>query len=141
MSQAIYDILHTAFDEGWNKGNLDVMLSLCAPGFIHHRPPFPDIEGLNAEKQDIENSFKTFSNIKFEIHELIVVKDCAVMRWTWGAEHTGRSAEIPSAPNGKTVSLEGCSILHLENGRIIEEWEFADYLGFFTQLGVLPPLS
>jgi hypothetical protein len=37
--------------------------------------------------------------------------------------------------------MEGCSVFHMVNGKIIKEWELADYLGFFTQLGAIPPLD
>ena len=28
-----------------------------------------------------------------------------------------------------------------DNGKIIEEWEYGDYLGILQQLGVVPPLE
>ena len=27
------------------------------------------------------------------------------------------------------------------NGKVVEEWEYSDYLGFLMQLGVIPPLG
>jgi len=136
MSENIKEKLWHAFDEGWNKGHTDAMYALCAQGFVHHRPPFPDLVGVQAEKLDIENSFKTFSNIRFIIHELAIVDDTAVIRWTWQAKHTGQSDDLPIPPSGKDVSMKGCSILHLNDSKIIDEWEFGDYLGFYTQLGI-----
>lgn len=130
-----------AFDEGWNKGNIDAMVALCTPGFIHHRPPFPDISGIPAEKEDIETAFKLYSDIYFKISEIILEGDTVALRWTWQAKPKLPSDDIPSDKVGKEVSLEGCSILHLENGKIAEEWEFADYLSFYTQLGKSPPFG
>lgn len=126
-----------AFDEGWNRDNPEAMYQLCSNNFRHHRPPYPDLIGLAAEEQDIENTHKVFSNIRFTIHELIMEENTAVMRWTWKASHTGQSTDIPITPEGLEVSMEGCSILHLEDGKIIDEWEFADNLGLLTLLGVI----
>ncbi len=130
-----------AFNEGWNKGNPEAMFQLCATEFVHHRPPFPDIIGVEAEKEDIAITFRIFSEIQFSIHELMVNDKTVVMRWSLHAKHTGRSKELPILPTGKQVAMDGCSILHLVDEKIVEEWEFADYLGYLTQLGVIPPLE
>jgi len=141
MSKELKDKLHRAFDEGWNKGNTATMYELCAANFVHHRPPLPAIENLEAEKQDIESTFMAFSDIEFMIHEMVMEGSTAVMRWTWRAKHTGQSPDLLIPPTGNEVTMEGCSVIHLIKGKIIEEWEYADYLGFFTQLGVIPPLE
>jgi len=56
-------------------------------------------------------------------------------------EHTGQSPTLPIPPTGVEVTLVGCNVSHWANGKIIEEWEFSDYLGLLTQLGVIPPLG
>jgi len=117
------------------------MYELCDIGLVHHRPPFPVIESLDAEKQDIESTFKTFSDIVFTIQELVTEGSTAVMRWTWQAKHTGQEPDLYTTPTDSEVSMQGWRVFHLKNGKIIEEWEFADYLDFFTQLGAIPPLE
>lgn len=64
-----------------------------------------------------------------------------VMRFTWRAKHTGEYPYLPNPPTGKEVILEGCDVYHWANGKVIEVWEFSDYLGLFTQLGAIPPLG
>ncbi len=130
------EMLFRAFDEGWNKANPEAMYTLCNPGFVHYRPPFPAIESLEAEKRDVENTLKAFSDIQFTIHEIALDGDTAVMRWTWCARYTAQSPDLPIPPNGKLFTLQGCSFIHLADGKIIDEWEFADYLGYFSQLGI-----
>ena len=56
--------------------------------------------------------------------------------------HTGVSLIIPSIPpTGKQVKITGCYILHLANGKVVEEWIFEDMLGLQQQLGytLVPP--
>ena len=36
---------------------------------------------------------------------------------------------------------KGCIAVHLAGGKIVEEFEYSDYLGFLQQLGVVPPLG
>jgi predicted ester cyclase len=67
--------------------------------------------------------------------------DTAVMRWTWHGTATGGASDNTTSVGGKRVSMEGCSILHLEEEKIVEELEYADYLGYFTQLGIIPPIA
>ncbi len=117
------------------------MFALCASSFVHYRSPLPPIESVTAERQDIENTFKAFSDIQFTILEIIVEGDTAVMRWTWNGTSTGESSDNTTPMGGKRVSMEGCSILHLSEEKIVEELEYADYLGYFTQLGIIPPIS
>lgn len=130
-----------AFNDGGNNGNTDAMYELCDIGLVHHRPPFPVIESLEAEKQDIESTFKAFPDIVFTIQELVTEGSTAVMRWTWRAKHTGQEPDLHTPPTDSEVSMQGCSVFRLANGKIILEWEFADYLGFFTQLGAIPPFD
>src|SRR4030042_3845637 len=128
MTEVLKEKLRYGFDEGWNKGNLDAMFALCASGFVHYRPPFPAIESLKVEKEDIENIFKAFSNIQFTIHEIAIEGDTAVIRWTGHAQYIGQSPDLPVTANGKEVNMGGCSVIHLVDGKIVEEWEYADYL-------------
>lgn len=44
-------------------------------------------------------------------------------------------------PTGKEVTLKGCIVVHVRDGKIVEEFEYSDYLGFLQQLGVVPPLG
>jgi hypothetical protein len=42
---------------------------------------------------------------------------------------------------GKEVTLEGCVVIHVTNGKVTEEWEYSDDLGLLQQLGIVPPLG
>jgi hypothetical protein len=42
---------------------------------------------------------------------------------------------------GKEVIKKGCVVVHIADGKVVEELEYADYLGFLQQLGVVPPLG
>jgi predicted ester cyclase len=43
-------------------------------------------------------------------------------------------------PTGKEVIAEGCAFYHVKNGKIVEFIEYSNYLGFFQQLGIIPPV-
>jgi hypothetical protein len=37
--------------------------------------------------------------------------------------------------------MEKCVVVHIEDGKIVQEFEYADFVGFLQQLGVVPPLG
>jgi predicted ester cyclase len=41
-------------------------------------------------------------------------------------------------PTGRQAELEGITIHRIEDGKIVEEWERYDNLGFLQQLGLAP---
>jgi predicted ester cyclase len=55
--------------------------------------------------------------------------DTTAWWWTWRAKHTGQSPNLPIPATGKGVTLVGCNVSHWANGKIVEEWEYSDYLG------------
>jgi hypothetical protein len=39
------------------------------------------------------------------------------------------------------VISQGCIVVHVQDGLIVEEFEYSDYLGFLQPMGVVPPLG
>jgi predicted ester cyclase len=112
-----------------------------AEDYVSHRPPFPDVEGLEAAKQSIAATRLAYSDIEATYDEWIAEGDAIAYRYTMRMKHTGTSPSLPVPPTGKEVVLEGCIVVHVKDGKVIEEWEYSDYLGFLQQLGVVPPLG
>jgi len=128
--------------ETWNKGTLDVLDDLCMADCVCHRPPYPDIEGLDGYKRWIADFRNAFPDCQITIDGIIVEGDRASIQATYRGTHTGRplmNGDIPST--GKQVVGPGCIVFRLVDGKVVEEWEYWDELGFWQQLGcklVLP---
>jgi hypothetical protein len=41
-------------------------------------------------------------------------------------------------PTGKEICMPGCAVATWENGKIVEEWVYNDYMGLTHQFGVMP---
>ena len=130
-----------AGEEAWLQGNLDALDEVYAPDYVWHRPPFPDTSGIEAVKDSIEGMRSAYSDIQIAYEEMIGEGSRIAYRYTWQARHTGQSPTLPIPPTGKEVLLIGCVVVRIVDGKIVEEFEHSDYLGFLQQLGVIPPLG
>jgi predicted ester cyclase len=130
-----------AGEEAWYKGNLDAFDEVYADDYVSHRTPFPDAIGLEAVKQYVADTRLAYSDIQMIYDEWIGEGDAIAYRYHIRMKHTGTSPSLPIPPTGKELTLQGCLVAHVKDGKVIEEWEYSDYLGFLQQLGVVPPLG
>lgn len=136
MSEELKASILRVIDEVYNKGNLDVLDELYATGIVRHRPPFPDIEGLDAYKQFVANLRGAYSDLQLTADEIVAEGDTAAMRYTFRGRHTGQSPTLAIPPTGREATMTGCVVAHFVAGKAVEEWEYADFLGALQQLGV-----
>jgi len=130
-----------AGEEAWLKGNLDALDQVYAADYIWHQPPFPDSKGLEVAKESVAGTRSGYSDIQIIYEEMVGEGNSLAYRYTWRAKHTGQSPTLPIPPTGKEVTLRGCVVVHVANGKVIEEFEYSDYLGFLQRLGVVPLLG
>ena len=69
--------------------------------------------------------------------ELIAEGDKVAARVLVRGTHQG--AFLGLAPTGRAIAFTGIEILRLAEGQIVERWGTYDRLGWFQQLGLLPP--
>jgi len=128
-------------EEAWMKGNIDALAEVYTTEFVGHRPPMPDFKGLEASKEYIADTRLAYSDIQITYEEMVAEGNRIAYRYTWQANHTGISPSLPIPPTGKQIRLTGCVLVHVENGKVVEEFDHSDYLGFLQQLGVVPALG
>lgn len=122
----------------YNKGNWEFIYPYLADSIVFHNFPFPDIVGIEANRESDRAIFNAFSDIKFVTKEFVVAGDLVFWVWTWEGIHTGVSPNLPIEPTGKPVYLEGCDVLRWEDDKIAEQWRFNNYLAVLQQLGMMP---
>ncbi|MGD2050751.1 MAG: ester cyclase [Chloroflexota bacterium] len=127
--------------EAWLKGNLAAFDEVYAEDYVWHRPPFPDTSGLAAVKESIEGMREAYTELEISYDEMVAEGDSIAYRYTFRGRHTGQSPTLPIPPSGKVVTLVGTIVVHVADGKIVEEFEHSDYLGFLQQLGVVPALG
>jgi predicted ester cyclase len=130
-----------AGEEAWLKDNLDALDEVYAADYVWHRPPFPDTTGIQAVKESIEGMRSAYSDVQVVYDEMVGEDSTIAYRYSICAKHTGVTPTMPIPPTRKEVALVGCVVVHIVDRKIVEEFEYSDYLGFLQQLGVVPPLD
>jgi steroid delta-isomerase-like uncharacterized protein len=121
--------------ETFNTGNLTVLDQIVSNNYVYHEPTVGERRGIQGSK-DIMNTYRTaFPDSKLTIDEQVADGDTVVTRFTATGTHTGPLFGVP--PSGKRVTCTGIVISHLQNGKIVEEFESVDMLGLLRQIGVV----
>jgi len=133
-TEEIQAIVRRWIDEVWKKGDLDAVDEIFAADLVFHYAGTqgePDREGY---KEAVTGLVAPFADVHAAVEDMIAEGDKVVLRWTWGGTHTGEFWGIP--PTGAQAMVTGISILHIEGGKIVEEWGEMDNMGLMAQLGV-----
>ena len=120
-----------------DRGNLAVVDELCAPDYIDHSPPLPDMPHGNAGvRRANEILWTAFPDTVHIIDDQIAEGDKVVTRLRGRATFRGEILGIP--PNGNVVEITGISIHRLVDGKLVEHWANADVQSFLQQLQAPP---
>jgi len=133
--------IQRAAEDAWYRGDMDGLDELYAADYVAHKPPFPDTIGLEPVKQSVAAIRLAYSDMQADYTDWVAEGNTIAYRYTMSMKHTGTSPTMPIPPTGKVVTLQGVVIVHMKDGKVVEEWEFSDYMGFFQQLGVIPALG
>lgn len=135
MSDQNKAIVSRAWDECFNKGNLDILDELIAADYVWHGPG-QDVSGQEGIKQLTGMMRQAFPDLEFAIESQTAEGDKMASRWTMRGTHKGDFFGVPAT--GKMAIFTGIVISRIANGKIAEEWEHFDHYGLLQQLGVVP---
>lgn len=125
MAQSPHQIAVRWFDEVWNQGRVEVVDELALPDAESFGFPQPE-SVLNREefKASLQEFRGIFSDIKVSVNESVTEDNRIAVRWTTTMRHVGRGFGFP--PTGKTVTIVGMTMFHLQDGRIARAWNALD---------------
>jgi steroid delta-isomerase-like uncharacterized protein len=121
--------------EASSKGDFETLKEMGTPEYLWYLPsnstkPISRDEAIEKAKR----LHSAFPDINFSIEELIAVGDKVICRYIMRGTHQGEFAGIPAT--GNKVEVSGIIISRIENGKIVEEREEWDMLGFMQQIGM-----
>lgn len=113
------------FEEVWNKGREEAIDELATPDAQCFGFPQPESVLNREEFKDYVREFRrTFSHIHIRVEESVAEGYRIAVRWTGTMKHTGSGLGFPAT--GRTVTIIGMSLLHLEEGRISKGYNALD---------------
>jgi len=124
--------------EIWNEGNLDLIDELYAPDYVRHYVDiYEDIVGIDAYKKWVTDTRTTYPDFTVIIEETIFKDDKIVSKFKVTATNTGPLntpfGELP--PTGKKIQFLGVTIMHIVDGKIIEDCIYFNQASVLQQLG------
>jgi steroid delta-isomerase-like uncharacterized protein len=137
MSSASKDIVRQLYEEVWSKRRFEVLNEVISPSHALNDPHLTgSAVGPDAYKRVVIQFIAAFPDLKFIVEDYICENDRVVASWVISGTHRREFRGIPAT--NKKFTLEGVTINHVTNGKIMESYVCIDYLGMLQQLGVAP---
>jgi steroid delta-isomerase-like uncharacterized protein len=119
----------------WNTHDVTGYEDFVHPNAIHHFGVRPDAIGLPAIEAGLTAFFEGFPGLQATIATIVVDGNLVAIRYTDTGIQEGEF--LGAAPDGKTVTWTGMTVLRVSCGQVIESWGEADGFGIWQQLGLL----
>ncbi len=120
--------------EAWGRQDLDEYRTIYHPdAVLHGFAPHPI--GVDAAIEGYRHFFAGFPDIRFEILDTVADGEKVAMRFRVTGTHNGEFQGIPAT--GRKMDVQGMTILHFGDGKIVERWNQFDQMGLMQQLGVM----
>ena len=133
-------IVRRLYQEVWNKRKFEVMSEIISPS---HALQAPNISGSSigpeAYKRQVLSFLAGYPDLRWTIEDTIAERDKVVACWTISGTHKGDYMGIPAT--NKKVSVDGITVHHIANGKIMDSYSNWDALGLMRQLGAVPALG
>lgn len=133
--EANRELARRFFQEVWNDGDELAIDRYIAADAAGNDTTFG--AGREAFRAQWRKWQAAFTDLHFEVEEVVAEPDVVVTHWTLSGVQTGEFLGI--SPTGRAVSVQGMSLDHIANGQIASGFDAWDELGLRRQLGVIPP--
>jgi steroid delta-isomerase-like uncharacterized protein len=119
----------------FNKGNVEILNEICAPDYRFY---VPSNSPKFMSREEIVGTMKmfisAFPDFNWSIEDTIAEGDKVVTRFSMRGTHEGEWQGIP--PTGNKVETSAIFITLIKNGKVVEDRDEENSLGFMMQLGM-----
>jgi steroid delta-isomerase-like uncharacterized protein len=118
-----------AYFDAWSEGDGEAMRDLVSDDYQAHVRTLDTTDDRDADElvSVVESHANAFSEVEYDLHEIISHNGCVAVRATMHAFHE---------ETGKEGEIDGIAILRFDGDRIAEEWSSWDYPDLVNQLGL-----
>jgi len=140
MSTDNKSIVRLLYDEVWNKRRLELVDEIISPSHALHDPNLTgSAVGPEAYKRLVSRWVAGVSDLRFTLEDMVGENEKLAVAWTISGTHKGEFMGVP--PTNKKVSVDGITIHHFVNAKIMDSYASWDAWGMMQQLGVVPALG
>jgi steroid delta-isomerase-like uncharacterized protein len=140
MSAENKAIIRRLYGEVWNGRRLDLISEIISPSHaLHDNNASGSSIGPEAYKTQVNRFLSGFPDLRFSIDDMVAEDEKLVVSWNIAGTHRGEFMGIPAT--NKKISVDGITINHIVNGKIIDSYINWDALGMLQQLGLAPALG
>ncbi len=133
-------LVRRLYEEVWNNRKLELISEIISPS---HALQAPNVAGSavgpEAYKRQVLRFLEGYPDLHWTVEDTIAEEDKVVACWTISGTQKGEYLGIPAT--NKKVSVDGITIHHIANGKIMDSYSNWDALGMMQQLGVVPALG
>ena len=123
------------WDEIINTGNLDLINDTNFTDDVTLVTIPENIVGIEGFKDYYSNFVTGFSDVKFTIVDVFGQGDKLVKHWNFKGTNSGDFFGMPAT--GKTIDVDGVTLVKMKDGKIAQEQDFMDTMVFLQQLGIV----
>jgi predicted ester cyclase len=120
-----------------SRQDLDAMVAHWKPGASGSIHGMVELTASDNYREWFGTMFAAFPDLEFEVLDLIAEGDHAAVRWRATGTFTGGEFE-GMVPNGSAVEMEGCDMVTVRDGLIVDNRAYMNAAEMGRQLGVMP---
>lgn len=119
----------------WNADSEGLLDIYAEPSLLVEYTHLQPIEGIAQYKSFLQTTYRTFSNLKVNIGEIITNKkeDSITVFWSFSGIHR-ENVLFGVQPSGKEVSVNAMTVLTVKKGKVVREKGIMDNLSLLMQL-------
>ena len=127
-----------AYFEALAKRDLDAAQALWRPGGIDRLHGLAELRVPGEHRAYFQNLFAAFPDFELEVVDVTGAGDRAAVRWRGTGTFNGTARFQGLNPNGSRIEIEGCDMLSIEEGEIVENNAYLNGVQLGQQLGAFP---
>ena len=128
-----------SYFEAVGRRDLDAMTEHYAPGGEGEIYGLVRLQVPDSYRAWFGDLFRAFPDFEFEIVEIVAADEKAAVRWRANGTFSGDTRFEGLDPNGARITVQGCDVLTVRDGRIQHNDAYMNGAEMMRQLGALPP--
>lgn len=119
--------------------DVDAAAAMWEPGSTDRFVGMADLLVPSEFKRWFHRLFDAFTDFRFEVVTLAATKEHVAVRWRASGTFDGTAQFEGMNPNGARIEVEGCDMLTVRDGKIVENFAYMNGADLARQLGAMPP--